>query len=790
MAMASATAEAILSAEQDGVECHTPHGVRSGETTWTVWQGYLQDLEHIYARAYHGGELMPLETVTPKGGRNHSPHVGLAQEVPTCVWVAQDLRQSYAVYSSTRSTSGWETPEKLGSDGFVVSLHADSAHGHMAVVWCEAGTPGVYKIRLAINAGEGWSEPIDITPVPHWVQRPEVAVAADGYWVVWDVYDGNVFEIQCAFIGQDGSVALQEVVTDRADETAMITAEAWQLVPSLALDADGNPWVTWLCRQEVVSDANVLDQWPVARVARRVDGQWQLVSDDEGSPDLGVLAWGMLEWQGLGVWGYLGRRRKPLLVPDSDGNMLLLWERKELPNGSTHTTTGVLCGRYLTVSGEEPAPKVGETREIANGPRYYTPVSNTAIDDQNALWVTARVAPKTSVDDVCLNEYTLGDAPHFRNEGKWYGWSPISLGGPRSEERPKVKIRDWIAGVRGGMGNETELTLFWADLHVHSTHSADAEGYVDELIAYARDKAHLDCMAISDNDKHLLSLTTSEYDLDYHYARHFRYLNDIVLLPAFEWSQMSRAPGRRSHSHRTVIAGKEQLPLLRYTEVEGPPLEALAAHAEKYGAILHPHHEHWVNLSDSSTETNMEVCSGWRVHMLDPAYREKIHEVLRSGRRLGFVGCSDGHRRTAGTGGGLTGIYAEDLSRTAILEALRQHRCFATDGSKIGVQLWVSGVFMGGEARIGVHPQIRWNVQLTEPPATVVLVRDGEPIVSWHVMEAQAAVEFTDADAAPGQHFYYLAVEQSMAWRNHLSNVAPAWGPRAWSSPIWVDYSP
>lgn len=790
MAMASATAAKILSAELNGVECHTPHAVRSGETTWTVWQGYLEDLEHIYARAHHGGELMPLEAVSPKGGRNHSPHVGLVQDVPTCVWVAQDLWQSYAVYSSSRSISGWETPEKLGNEGFVVSLHADSAHGRMAAVWCEAGTPGVYKIRLSVNAGEGWSDPIDITPAPHWVQRPEVAVAADGIWVVWDVYDGGVFGIRSAFVRHDESIALHEVVTDRAAETAMITEEAWQLIPSLTLDQAGNPWVAWLCRQEVISDANVLDQWPVARAARRVDGRWQLVRDDDGSPDLGVLAWGMLEWQGLGVWGYLGRRRKPLLVPDPDGRVWLLWERKELPNGSTHTTPGILCGRTLAASDAATEPRVGEIHALAKGPRYYTPVSDTAIDEHNALWVTARVPPETSVEDVCLTAIDLRDAPHIRDEGEWYGWSPISLGGPRPEERPKVKIRDWVAGARVGTGKESELTLFWADLHVHSTNSADAEGYVDELIAYARDLAHLDCMAISDNDKHLLSLTTSEYDLDYHFARHFRYMENLVLLPAFEWSQMKRGPGPRDHNHRTVIAGKEQLPLLRYTEVDGPPMAALTAHAERYGAILHPHHEHWQHLSDSAAETNMEVCSGWRVHMLDPAYREKIHNVLLSGRKLGFIGCSDGHRRTAGTGGGLTGIYAEDLSRTAILEALRQHRCFATDGSKIGVQFWVSGVFMGGDGRVQTPPQIQWNVQLTEQPAAVVLVRDGEPIASWNVTDTQAAGEFTDADATPGQHFYYLSVEQSMAWRNHLSNVAPAPGPRAWSSPVWIEFAP
>lgn len=783
--MAKPPVNVVLSAGLDGIECHTPHAAQSGDTTWAVWQGYRQDEERIYARALHGDALTPIETLTPAGGRNHSPHVGVVQDAPQCVWISRDADKCYGVVSSARAESGWEAPQPLGSNGFVVSLHADSAAGRMAAVWCEAASPGAYVIRLAVNSGAGWSAPVDVTAAPGWAQRPEVAVAADGCWVAWDVYDGKTFAIHAAFITHDGAVSRREVVTERAAATPMVTADAWQLAPSLTLDVDGEPWLAWLCRQEVQSDANVLDQWPVARVARCVRGRWEPVHAADGSPDLGVLAWGMLEWQGLGVWGYLGRRRKPLLVAHPDGGVRLLWERKQLPNGSTTTTGGVLCGRYIERSATQAAPVVHETRAIAGGPRYYTPVADAA--GHADLWLTARVAPEISVEDVCLAVYDPAEAPVFHDEGAWYGWRPTTVDEPHLEPRPSVRIVDGESHAGAEEKPETELSLYWADLHVHSTHSADAEGYVDELIAYARDLAHLDCMAISDNDKHLLSLTSSEYDLDHHFARHFGHLDDLVLLPAFEWSQMSRATGTRTSNHRTVIAGEEDLPLLRYTEVEGEPLAALAAHAERHGAILHPHHEHWEFLSDSWTETNMEVCSGWRVHMLDPAYREKIHQVLRSGRRLGFIGCSDGHRRVAGTGGGLTGIYAAELTRPAILDALRRHRCFATDGSRIALQLWVSGVFMGGAGRTGAPPEVRWQAQLTDAPATVVLMRDGKAVQSWQAEKAEAAGAYTDADAAPGPHFYYLWVEQSMAWRNHLSNVAPAWGPRAWSSPVWME---
>jgi hypothetical protein len=775
----------VLSEELGGVECHTPHAVHSDGTFWAVWQGYRADNEGIYARSLHGGERSPIESLTPSGGRHHSPHIGLVQGTPSCVWIAQDSSKSYTVVGSSRANGGWSESQSLGSKGFVVELHADSADGRMAAVWCEATNPGEYAIKLVVNKGNGWSDPIDVTASSGWVQRPEVAVTEDGCWVVWDAYDGEVFAVHAAFVDGEGVVVTREVVSDRAVETDMVTNAAWQLAPSIAMGADGTPWVGWLGRQEVVSDTNVLDQWPVARVARRVGDRWELVKDSNGSPDLGVLAWGMLEWQGLGVWGYLGRRRKPLLVASPDGSMWLLWERKELCNGSTTTAQGVLLGRSIDPTIDRDPPRVSDTRHITTGPRYYTPVVGAKSNDE--LWVTGRVTPEISTEDVILAPYSLADAPAFVDEGPWHGWSPVSVDEPQLQPRPSVQVMDQAESPPEETSSSKQLSLYWADLHVHSTHSADAEGHVDELIAYARDLAHLDCVAFSNNDKHLLSITNSEYDLDYHFARHFAHLDDLVLLPAFEWSQMSRATGQRTSNHRTVIAGDEDLPLLRYTEVEGEPLAALAAHAEQYGAILHPHHEHWQFLSDSATETNMEVCSGWRVHMLDPVYREKIHGVLDRGRKLGFIGCSDGHRRTAGTGGGLTGIYAEELTRPAILDALRQHRCFATDGSRIAVQLWASDVFMGGSGRTDASPEICWKAQLTGQPATVKLLRDGMEITSWQADSLESSGRYTDADAAPGPHYYYLWVEQSMGWRSHLSNVAPAWGPRAWSSPVWLE---
>ena len=349
-------------------------------------------------------------------------------------------------------------------------------------------------------------------------------------------------------------------------------------------------------------------------------------------------------------------------------------------------------------------------------------------------------------------------------------------------------IRDRQSGprpsVRLSVEKDETCSLYWADSHVHTTLSTDAEGEVDELIAYARDKAQIDCVALQDNDRHVISLMASEYGLSQAYARHFHDDGTFVMLPGFEWT--CKKPKDRVRYHRSVLARDESLPLIRYTEVDGDPMDALTGLAEEHGALLHAHHENWV-LTDSPAETNVEICSGWRVHTLDPDYLSKVHGVLKSGQRIGFIGASDNHRRNPGVGGGLTGVYARELTREAILEAFRAHRCFATDGSRLVLKLWVNDAFIGEETSTDGAPEVRWEATFTTPPATVRLIRDGLCIRTWPVAGTQGSGSWTDTDCRPGKHFYYLAVEQASPWRHYPSTVAVARGPRGWTSPIWVE---
>src|SRR6185436_1536089 len=75
--------------------------------------------------------------------------------------------------------------------------------------------------------------------------------------------------------------------------------------------------------------------------------------------------------------------------------------------------------------------------------------------------------------------------------------------------------------------------------------------------------------------------------------------------------------------------------------------------------------------------------------------------ALRVGFRFGFVGASDDHFVGRGDfnllGTGLTACNVEELSRGAIIDALRNRRCYASNGSRTLLDFDVGGVPMGGE---------------------------------------------------------------------------------------------
>jgi len=212
-----------------------------------------------------------------------------------------------------------------------------------------------------------------------------------------------------------------------------------------------------------------------------------------------------------------------------------------------------------------------------------------------------------------IGERALSTHTPFRQEA-WTGYEPIELP-PAGEDRPRYQTE-----VDG-----RTYRLYWADLHNHSGLTCDAHGEPDELLHYARDRARLDAVALTDNDEVFDDpLTEAEYALSVSFARHFTREGEFLALPGYEWT--SHLPNRKDvepsdprcwdfrwfsrncrPNHRTAIYPLASGPLVRHTEV-GNRIERLHEAVAKAGGVVFPHQGRW-DSSDHPTEVGVEVAS-------------------------------------------------------------------------------------------------------------------------------------------------------------------------------------
>jgi hypothetical protein len=220
-------------------------------------------------------------------------------------------------------------------------------------------------------------------------------------------------------------------------------------------------------------------------------------------------------------------------------------------------------------------------------------------------------------------------------------------------------------------------------------------------------------------------------------------------------------------------------PIVRYTE-NGNDYEALCDAVEAAGGVMDTQHDTF-RLLGRPCEGNLEVASGWRVYI--DSSPEVFHSALSDGYRVGFVATSDGHRRNPGLGGGLTGIYARELTPAAILDAIKDHRVYATNGSRIVLDARANGIFMGRDVTSSGEVRLQLKVRAPRPVVRAVLVRDGRAI---HVLtgEKQAELDGNHVDhPGKGYHWYYWRIELEGESPDHPANIKVAEGHLAWTSP-------
>ncbi len=377
------------------------------------------------------------------------------------------------------------------------------------------------------------------------------------------------------------------------------------------------------------------------------------------------------------------------------------------------------------------------------------------------------------------------------------------------------------------------VQLLWGDIHSHVRERraqaliSDADELmgpptIEAALEWARDVAGLHFAAVTDHD---LKLTRREWEQTIEAARRITDDGRFVAFPGYEWGDsrgMAMNYGHRQVVYRrSRVRGVEPLPLARCcdsgTTTADGLFSALHSAVPLDDVLVVPHHtargggNTWMNWDyyDPDLERVCEVYSIWgsSEKMGEPypvryiatggywstaeARGHHLQDGLARGYRFGFTGGSEAHDGRPGrplihgrdliaewevlSPPGITGVWATDLTRDGVFDALRARRCYGTTGARIIVRFALGDVPMGGEIAAGAlsgPAELRAEVTGTAPIRSCELVKNNRGIDSASSPSESLDVEFSDPAPEAGD-YYYLRITQTD-------------GEMAWASPIFI----
>lgn len=351
---------------------------------------------------------------------------------------------------------------------------------------------------------------------------------------------------------------------------------------------------------------------------------------------------------------------------------------------------------------------------------------------------------------------------------------------------------------------EPREKIFWGDIHTHTMYS-DGRGTPAETYDFGKRISALDFTAVSD---HSFLVEDWMWDDIKATTNRFYQPGKFVTFLAYEWSGMTEVGGDHN-----VYTTDSDMPIIRcysYFNYEnlrmyrGP--NKGANHVEDLFRLLGPRVRnenllvipHFGGRQGNPEFHNPELQRGIEIFSDHRRSEDWATTFLKKGYRLGIMASTDNHAGNAGygvrraavtrgedgevfsktspaeRGTALVAVYAKDLTREGIFQALYHRQTYATTGTRIILRFDLDGAPMGSEVRVSKAPKIVASAEGTAPIQSMRLVKGGKVIHSVSPAGRSARMEFLDSSGEYENQFYYIDLVQTD-------------GKKAISSPVWTN---
>jgi hypothetical protein len=322
------------------------------------------------------------------------------------------------------------------------------------------------------------------------------------------------------------------------------------------------------------------------------------------------------------------------------------------------------------------------------------------------------------------------------------------------------------------------MRLFWGDMHGQSRVGCGART-VENYLRHARDVAAVDFAGDQAND-HMI--TNDEWAETQRATHDLHTPGRFVTFLGYEWSPRTKFGG-----HHNVYYPGDEGPLRRcdHSMVEDKSdIDTDLSHiTDVYDAfrgqdvILMPHvGGQPADLAYHEPELEPVI----EIHSTHATSEWFLEEALQRGYKVGFTGGSDdvmgrpgashpGNHLGRNLPNGLTAVYARELTREALWEAIRARRCYATTGPRILLSVTADGHPMGEEFATQAPPTIEVEVTGTLALEAVELFRGLQVIHSPALLDYSRTRPDLIRIAWSGAKEKASAVEARLVWDGELT---------------------